>query len=136
MPYRTSRRRFLLQTGQMGLGLSLLPLAACSGRRDATSELDDVALSALVSGLEADLPSLMAAARVPGLSIAIVHDARVVWNRGFGVKLSVSDAPVDADTRFEAGSVSKTVFAYAVMKLHEKGVLDLDTPLAEYVSER
>ena len=52
------------------------------------------------------------------------------------MKKSGSDAPVDENTLFEAGSVSKTVFAYAVMKLCEKGVLSLDTPLTQYVSER
>jgi CubicO group peptidase (beta-lactamase class C family) len=49
---------------------------------------------------------------------------------------SGSNDPVDENTLFEAGSVSKTVFAYAVMKLCEKGVLELDRPLASYVSER
>ena len=40
------------------------------------------------------------------------------------------------DTIFEAGSVSKTVFAYAVLKLCERGVLSLDTPLTKYTSDR
>jgi CubicO group peptidase (beta-lactamase class C family) len=48
------------------------------------------------------------------------------------VKDSVSKAPVDNDTVFEAASISKTVFAYAVMKLIEKGVIGLDTPLTKY----
>jgi CubicO group peptidase (beta-lactamase class C family) len=39
---------------------------------------------------------------------------------------------VDHETVFQAGSVSKTVFAYAVMKLVERGILDLDTPLTRY----
>jgi CubicO group peptidase (beta-lactamase class C family) len=48
----------------------------------------------------------------------------------------VSRAPVDHDTVFEAASVSKTVFAYVVLKLCEKGVLDLDTPLTKYTPDR
>jgi CubicO group peptidase (beta-lactamase class C family) len=82
------------------------------------------------------IQSLMAAAHVPGLSIALVKNATLVWSRSFGVLNAGSNAPVDADTVFEAGSVSKTVFAYAVMKLCEKKILDLDTPLTKYVSER
>jgi hypothetical protein len=39
---------------------------------------------------------------------------------------------VDHETVFQAGSVSKTVFAYAVMKLVERNILDLDTPLTRY----
>jgi CubicO group peptidase (beta-lactamase class C family) len=36
------------------------------------------------------------------------------------------------ETVFEAASVSKTVFAYAAMKLFEKGIMALDTPLTRY----
>src|SRR5262249_48162527 len=56
--------------------------------------------------------------------------------RGFGFRDSVSKAPVDNGTVFEVASVSKTVFAYAVMKLCQKGVLGLDTPLTRYTAER
>lgn len=65
----------------------------------------------------------MKATHVPGLSIAVIQKAQIAWSRGFGVR---------ADTIFEAASMSKPVFAYAVMKLHERGVLDLDTPLTRY----
>ena len=44
--------------------------------------------------------------------------------------------PVDHDTVFEACSVSKTVFAYMVMKLCERGLLQLDTPLTRYTKAR
>lgn len=136
MPSRTPRRLFLIQSGRTALGLSLLPLAACSHQPDARRESEEDDLTDLTSELEAQIPSLLAAAHVPGLSIAIVRDGRVAWSRGFGVTNSISKIPVDTDTLFEAGSVSKTVFAYAVMKLCEKGILDLDRPLTNYVSER
>jgi CubicO group peptidase (beta-lactamase class C family) len=42
---------------------------------------------------------------------------------------------VDVDTVFEAASVSKTVFAYAVLKLTERGGIGLDTPLTKYAAE-
>ena len=78
----------------------------------------------------------MKEARVPGLSIAIIRDAKLFWRRGFGAKDNASMEPVDNDTVFEAASTSKPVFAYVVMKLCEKGVMDLDTPLTQYTSER
>jgi CubicO group peptidase (beta-lactamase class C family) len=74
--------------------------------------------------------------KIPGLSMAIVRDAKLVWLRGFGVQDRASNVPVDNGTMFEAASMSKPVFAYAVMKLCEKGVLELDTPLTHYTSER
>jgi len=75
-------------------------------------------------------------AKVPGLSIAIIKDAKLFWRGVFGVKDNASREAVDNDTLFEAASVSKTVFAYAVMKLCEKGVMNLDTPLTKYTTER
>jgi CubicO group peptidase (beta-lactamase class C family) len=73
---------------------------------------------------------------VPGLAIAIIEDGTLAWHRGFGVKDKASNEPVDSETVFSAASVSKTVFAYAVMKLCERGILNLDTPLTKYTSER
>src|SRR4051794_38435740 len=84
--------------------------------------------------LAAQVPSLMQSAQVPGMSIAIVHgdDVRV---QTFGVTNAKSSERVTDKTVFEAASLSKTVFAYAVMKLVEEGRLDLDKPLSQYVRE-
>jgi CubicO group peptidase (beta-lactamase class C family) len=112
-----------------------LPLAACSGPPPASERVNGVPPE-LTAALESQIPPLMTAAHVPALSIAIVADGQLAWSRGFGVRIAGSNTPVDADTVYEAGSVSKTVFAYAVMKLSERGVLDLDTPLTKYVSDR
>jgi len=43
---------------------------------------------------------------------------------------------VGSDTVFEAASTSKPVFAYAVMKLCERGLMDLGAPLTLYTAER
>jgi CubicO group peptidase (beta-lactamase class C family) len=47
----------------------------------------------------------------------------------------VTQEPVTLDTLFEAASLSKPLFAYAALRLCEKGVLDLDTPLIEYMPD-
>jgi CubicO group peptidase (beta-lactamase class C family) len=86
--------------------------------------------------LEKFILRLMDEFHVPGVSIAIVKDAKLHWRRGFGFKDALSKEPVDNDTVFEAASMSKPVFAYAAMKLCEKGVLGLDTPLTKYTSDR
>ena len=70
---------------------------------------------------------------VPGAAVALVRGGRVVWHKGFGVKNARTKEPVDEATVFEAASLSKPVFAYAVLKLVERGKLDLDAPLAKHL---
>jgi CubicO group peptidase (beta-lactamase class C family) len=131
------RKEFLTASSRAALGFSLLPFAPCSAGTQLFAKPQDRApWETLLADLEKQIPGLMAEAKTPGLSIAIIRDAKVLWRRGFGVRDSASKEPVDNDTVFEAASVSKTVFAYAVMKLCEKGVLNLDTPLTKYMSER
>ena len=79
-----------------------------------------------IEKLEKQIPDLMTELQIPGVSIAIVRDARIMWSRGFGVGDRSTGVRVDDDTVFSAQSMSKPVFAYRVMKLTELGVLDLD----------
>ena len=122
------RREFLAQTSRAVVGASLL--------RSRSHGADTSNWETLVAELEEQIRELMEDAKIPGVSIAIIKDAKLVWRRAFGVKDNESKAAVDTDTVFEAASMSKPVFAYAVMKLCEKGVIGLDTPLTKYTSER
>ena len=70
---------------------------------------------------------------VPGASLAIIKDGAVLYARSYGVENPLTDEPVDETTLFEAGSITKPVFAFAVMRLVERGLLDLDRPLYEYL---
>lgn len=133
---RSGRRAFLVRGGRTALGLSLFPLAGCSGPGNGPQEPQAGPPPAVATELEAQIPPLLTAGRVPGLSLALVENGRLVWSRGFGVLHAGSAVPVDTDTLFEAGSISKTVFAYAVMKLRDRGLLDLDKPLTGYIPER
>ncbi len=87
----------------------------------------------MAARLEREVPRLMAEGDVPGLSIALIRDGGVVWTKGFGVSNAETKAPVTDDTVFDAASLSKPVFAYAVLKLVDAGKLDLDTPLTKYM---
>ena len=85
------------------------------------------------SRVDAFLEAYMQFFKIPGLSIAIVKDGDVVYRRGHGVKNLLSQEAVEEETLFEAASMTKPMFAYAVCRLVERGVLDLDTPLYEYL---
>ncbi len=129
------RRRFLTVGTQGTLGLSLLAIAGCAHRTRSADSAAVARWNPLVSEFEARVPGWMADARVPGLSIAVIHDARIVWRRAFGFADATTRLPVDHDTVFQAASMSKPVFAYAALKLCENGVIGLDTPLTRYTPQ-
>ncbi len=83
--------------------------------------------------VERFVPELMRAAGVPGLSLAIINDSRIVYSRGFGLRNTETNAPVTEETVFEAGSLSKHVFTYVVLRLAEQGRINLDQPLHRYL---
>ena len=135
MSQRLQRRDFLAQTTRAVVGTSLLSAFTSGQVHQKPLQAQQGALSETrIAALETSIPKLMKDAVVPGLSIALIHDGRLLWRQGFGVKDSASKEPVDNDTIFEAASVSKTVFAYAATKLCEKGTIGLDTPLTKYAA--
>jgi CubicO group peptidase (beta-lactamase class C family) len=83
--------------------------------------------------LEMEIPGLTKKADIPGLSIAIIRHGEIFWSGAFGVRSRETNEPVDKNTIFEAASLSKTITAVAALKLVERGELDLDKPLAEYL---
>jgi CubicO group peptidase (beta-lactamase class C family) len=68
------------------------------------------------------------------VSIAIINDGRISYHRASGVMDLESNKKVDNATLFEAASTSKPVFAFLAMKMVERGLLDLDKPLYQYLS--
>jgi CubicO group peptidase (beta-lactamase class C family) len=88
---------------------------------------------ATIERLEKNIPELLESSDVPGMSIALVKNGKLVWTKGFGVKNSETKEPVIQTTIFEAASLSKPVFAYAVLKLVDEGKIDLDVPLNKYL---
>lgn len=80
----------------------------------------------------APLAGRMAELKVPGVSVAVIHQGRIEWARGYGVT-SMGGAPVTENTLFQAASISKPVFALAVLHQVDAGKLDLDTNVNEYL---
>jgi CubicO group peptidase (beta-lactamase class C family) len=67
------------------------------------------------------------------VAIALVDDKRIIWSQRFGLAdRDTGQMPTDS-TMFGIGSVSKMFAAIAVMKLVDRGVVALDTPLVTYL---
>ncbi|HTE31835.1 MAG TPA: serine hydrolase [Chryseolinea sp.] len=71
--------------------------------------------------------------KIPAVSLALIKDGNVVYHKAYGVKNSFTKEPVNDSTLFEAASITKPVFSYAVQRLAERGLIDLDKPLYEYL---
>ncbi len=70
---------------------------------------------------------------VPGVSIAIVQNGEIKWAKGYGLANTKTEAKVDKNTLFQAGSISKPIAALAALKLFENGDIDLDHNVNSYL---
>src|SRR5262249_28940794 len=71
--------------------------------------------------------------RTPGASVAVIEKFEVAWARGFGIRRMGESATVRPDTPFQAGSISKPVFALASMRLCQDKRIDLDADIRTYL---
>jgi CubicO group peptidase (beta-lactamase class C family) len=118
----------------VALGAGALWFSACSSPTPATSR--DSFLESQITAWESGIPHWLRETKMPAVSIAIIRNDRIAWQRAFGVKDTATNEPVDTGSPFAACSCTKPVFAYGVLKLCEKGLLDLDTPLTKYTKLR
>jgi CubicO group peptidase (beta-lactamase class C family) len=107
--------------------LFIVALAACRTTQSSPVE-------SRLATLDTAVPALMQSAQVPGVSVAVI-DGENVRARTYGLANAKTGERATDKTVFEAASLGKPVFAYAVMKLVEQGKLDLDKPLSDYVVE-
>jgi CubicO group peptidase (beta-lactamase class C family) len=127
------------------LAAMLLALVACGGppRSAPSSGLSDVPpnevygvdipagrVEAAVGRLDGLVDELMTRSGIPGMAVAVVHDGKIAYAKGFGVKDVRTGAKVDADTVFQLASLSKPVGATVVAHEVTANVVDWDTPVA------
>ncbi|MFB9843124.1 serine hydrolase [Mucilaginibacter ginsenosidivorans] len=80
---------------------------------------------------EKELLPLLKDYGIPGIQLVCIKGNKV-QNVNLGVISKGSDKKVTSNTVFEAASLSKCVFAYIVMRLYDRGIIDLDKPLVDY----
>jgi CubicO group peptidase (beta-lactamase class C family) len=79
------------------------------------------------------LQRVVAAQHPPGLSAAVVKDGELVYANGFGAADGPRDLKATKDTVYHWWSMTKIPTAVAVMQLHERGLLDIDDPISNYL---
>ena len=81
------------------------------------------------------LQAMMSERQIPGLSVCVAVDGKTVWSEGFGHADRERQIPACPFTRFRIASISKTLTAAAMARLHEQGRLDLDAPIQKYAPD-
>ena len=71
---------------------------------------------------------------VPGAAIAILQNGKLTFARGFGSKNPLFDDPVDPDTLFRIGSITKMLTAATIAQNIEDGRIELDNPITDVLS--
>ena len=95
----------------------------------------DIDPEKLESFLDEFIPEQMEISHVPGLVIVVVHGERVLLSKGYGYADLENGILMTPQTAIRAGSVSKSLTATTVIQLVEQGVLDLDAPVSDYISD-
>ena len=114
-------------------GLLALLISAGSGapgQAPAGQPLDRVKVEAFVDGAVGEA---MRDDHIAGVTVAIVDRSGVVLTKGYGLAGVSPRRPVDADTLFRVGSISKTPVWISLMQLVEKGRISLDDPINSHL---
>ena len=106
---------------------------AASPKQSKIKRLDGSTIS--TADIESRVAKLMSAARVTGLNIAVINDSKIAYVKSFGFRNKEKQQALTADTVMYGASFTKAVFAYLVMQLVEKGILDLDKPVHQYLEK-
>lgn len=68
-----------------------------------------------------------------GLSVAVVEDYEIIWTNQWGIKAADSSEKIDLNTAFSTASISKPITAIVCVMLEEKGLINLDDPIENYL---
>src|SRR5262245_27192816 len=112
-----------------------LVCSVISQEKPAPAVRPTVDYSRFIARIKEQLPEYMAQYNVPGLAIALVDGATLVWAEGFGYTDRTNQTKVKADTLFSLQSISKTYTATGFLIAVEKGLMKIDDPLKKYYPE-
>jgi CubicO group peptidase (beta-lactamase class C family) len=105
---------------------------ACTNQ-ESVKRIDGSSVEA--ASLTKKIDAITKEAKVAGLAVTVFNDNEVVYQHAFGCKNAKLKDTLNINTGFYGASLSKMVFAHLVMQLAEDGVINLDTPLQNYLKQ-
>jgi D-alanyl-D-alanine carboxypeptidase len=103
--------------------VSVLPLRGQSAPLPKTFDLKVI---------DAYIAGQMKEKKLVGLSVAYMRDGKIVFAKGYGLRSIEKKLPVEADTSFAVGSITKQFTCACIFLLSEEGKLSIDDPVAKF----
>lgn len=82
------------------------------------------------------IKEIISSHNVPSAAIAIIKNCEIQSIEICGVKNALTKERASIDTIYEASSLSKTVFGYAVLNMIDKGLIDIDDSLSDFFDSK
>ena len=79
------------------------------------------------------IAKLMRKFKVPGLAISILHNGKIVYEKGFGARNLEENLPMTPNSLIGIGSISKSFTTLLILKLQERGALRLEDPVYKFL---
>jgi CubicO group peptidase (beta-lactamase class C family) len=73
--------------------------------------------------------------RIPSVAVAVAQDGRIIWEEAFGWADRENRIPATAHTMYSLASISKPITATGLMVLKERGQIDLNRPINDYLGD-
>jgi CubicO group peptidase (beta-lactamase class C family) len=125
-----------LSAALVAAGVLALPGAASaqqSPSQESAVPIPPGQIDAAIGQLDGLADGLMRQTGVPGLAVAVVHDDKVVYAKGFGVRKVGTDERVDENTVFQLASLSKPLGATVIARSVGRGKPGWDDPVTKYL---
>ncbi|QKX06801.1 beta-lactamase family protein [Aquimarina sp. TRL1] len=105
----------------------LVLLTACQQERNTKNQVK--------KNIDQGIKNWLAKTGIPSVSFVVFKEGHIICSQAYGYTNLKSKTPATTATIYNTGSNFKSVTATAIMQLHEKGLLNIDTPINEYLQE-
>ena len=120
-------------TKLMHLFIAFMITYNCFSQKVSYKQQINLTRDEMIEGLKAYIKKEMSKNKIAGSSVAVVDLNGIVLSEGFGMADKENNIRANSSTLFPIASVTKTFTGIAIMQLVEKGLIDLDKPVADYI---
>src|SRR5215469_10938480 len=87
----------------------------------------------ITSRIDLLISDTMKRQHVPGVSVAIARDSKLVYSKGYGYRNLDNRLAANGNTKYAIESITKELTASGILLLQEKGKLNIEDPLSKFV---